>query len=213
MSAGTSAPEIINFQLPISYNSRHKPLETFNVSITTSICLDFAHPRIFNELSERPTLILGPAHTWEQGIAVSMWEQALARASEAGSTLLWCDGGDYGLSGIGGDAVPAGDIVQVGSGSWVRTIGLKSEPNNSRTLYARFGFWFWVVLVCGVMGSEVSVNALFFELLRKNSPTRTFTFGGKTIQIAREGWRKKIKSLLQWQRGRNVDEASRPLLM
>ena len=211
MSAGASPPEVFTFQLPTSRNSRNKPLESLNVTITASICLDFAHPRIFDELPERPTLVLGSAHTWERGIAETMWHQALSRIDEIGSTLLWCDGGDHGVSGVGGNAVPEGDVMQVGPGSWVRAIGLKSEPDSTQTIYARLGPWPWVILVFGAMGTEASLMASWMKLMRKGGRIRFF----KGVSVnGGQVW----KSLRAWERGRrqlsqdqNQDEES-PLL-
>ena len=63
-----------------------------------------------------------------------MWEQAKSRANEIGSMVLWCDGGTTGVSGIGGGGIR--EIMQVGAGSWSRTIGLQFPFDQGRTVYA-----------------------------------------------------------------------------
>jgi hypothetical protein len=66
-----------------------------------------------------------------------MWEQAKARAEEMGSMVLWCDGGKGGVSGVAGGGID--EIMQVGEGSWTRTIAVQWPFNEGRTVYARFG--------------------------------------------------------------------------
>lgn len=51
-----------------------------------------------------------------------MWDQARQRAHETGSTILWCDGGEGGLSGIIGGGFE--EPLQFGEGSWTKTIGI-----------------------------------------------------------------------------------------
>jgi hypothetical protein len=51
--------------------------------------------------------------------------------------VLWCDGGEGGVSGIAGGKF--NDITQVGSGSFVETIGVQYPFDTRRTSYARFG--------------------------------------------------------------------------
>jgi len=105
------------------------------VNISASICLDFAFPAPFQGLDARPGLILGPARTWESSVGFKMWRQAKQRAVEVGSAVLWCDGGEGGVSGIGGLGFE--DIQQVGSGSWVKTIALQYPFKGRRTLYGQ----------------------------------------------------------------------------
>jgi hypothetical protein len=62
-----------------------------------------------------------------------MWEQARARAEEAGGMVLFCDGGAQGASGVAGHGIR--EPVQFGSGSWIRTIGVEWPFNQRRTLY------------------------------------------------------------------------------
>ena len=62
-----------------------------------------------------------------------MWEQARARAEEAGSMVLFCDGGAQGASGVAGHGIR--EPLQFGSGSWTRTVGVVWPFNQHRTLY------------------------------------------------------------------------------
>lgn len=99
------------------------------------MCLDFAFPDPFNSISSRPGLILAPARTWEKSVGMSMWLQAKQRATELDSMVLWCDGGEGGVSGVGGGGFE--EFQQVGPGSWVRNIGIQYPFNQKRTTYAR----------------------------------------------------------------------------
>jgi len=64
---------------------------------------------------------------------MAMWEQARARAEEAGGTVLFCDGGAQGASGVAGHGMH--EPVQFGSGSWTRTIGVEWPFHEQRTFY------------------------------------------------------------------------------
>lgn len=133
------------------------PTFTRPVALAASICLDFAHPSQFAELDTRPALILGPARTWDVSIGSVMWSQAKQRAEEMGSMVLWCDGGDGGVSGIAGRGFR--DITQVGSGSWVRTIGIQYPFDDRRSVYAYFGGFttllFWALCFGGSIGGHI----------------------------------------------------------
>jgi len=118
--------------------------------VTSSICLDFSDPSLFEGLDVKPGLILAPARTWDVTVGYTMWKQASQRAREVGSALLWCDGGEGGVSGVAGHG--HNEVLQVGSGSWVRTIGLEYPfDENKRTWYARYGstvlLLFWALVV------------------------------------------------------------------
>ncbi|KAF8140439.1 hypothetical protein EV363DRAFT_349046 [Boletus edulis] len=126
--------------------------------ITSSICLDFASPTVFTNLDSRPSLILGPARTWDTTVGLAMWEQAKARANELGSMVLWCDGGSTGVSGIGGGAIH--EPMQIGGGSWVRTIGIRYPFDENRTVYAKGGDYSVIVLLAMLMGGGVAINFL-----------------------------------------------------
>jgi len=87
-----------------------------------------------------------------------MWEQAKSRANEIGSMVLWCDGGATGVSGIGGGGIS--EIMQVGAGSWTRTIGLPFPFNQQRTLYALIGDMGVVIFLLVIMGGESASHLL-----------------------------------------------------
>lgn len=134
------------------------PSYTRPIALTASICLDFAHPSQFSELDSRPALILAPARTWDISVGSAMWSQAKERAEEMGSMVLWCDGGEGGVSGIAGRGFH--DVAQVGSGSWVRTIGIKYPLDNHRTPYAYLNnltplMLFWVLCFGSSIGDHV----------------------------------------------------------
>jgi hypothetical protein len=133
------------------------PNYTRPIPITTSICLDFADPLPFAELTSRPALILGPARTWDISVGYAMWQQAKQRAEEVGSMVLWCDGGDGGISGIAGGGFS--DFTQVGRGSWVRTIGIQYPFKERRTPFAYLGNTTMLLFWALVMGG--SLKAMF----------------------------------------------------
>lgn len=126
--------------------------------VTSSICLDFASPTVFADLDARPSLILGPARTWDSTVGFAMWEQAKTRANELGSMVLWCDGGSTGVSGVGGGKIH--EPMQMGSGSWMRTISVSYPFDENRTLYARRGDFFVIVFLVALMGGGVASNLL-----------------------------------------------------
>ncbi|KAK2461603.1 hypothetical protein APHAL10511_006066 [Amanita phalloides] len=130
------------------------------IPITTSICLDFAAPNPFKDLGTRPALILAPARTWDIDIGITMWKQAKQRAEELGTTILWCDGGEGGVSGVAGKGM--NDVQQVGPGSWFRTISLDYPHQESRTIYATIGgfglFFFWFI----TLGTSISEHMIYF---------------------------------------------------
>jgi len=121
-----------------------------NISITASICLDFASPASFTSLESRPSIILAPARTWHDSIGSAMWNQARQRAFETGSTVVWCDGGEGGVSGVAGPGHE--EPLQVGEGSWITTIGVPYPTPQSRTIFTvigNFGAMAIVWLICG----------------------------------------------------------------
>jgi len=126
------------------------------IPVTSSICLDFTSPTVFANLESRPAVILGPARTWDTTIGLAMWEQAKTRANELGSIILWCDGGSTGVSGIGGGGIQ--EPMQIGGGSWMRTIEVRYPFNKNRTVYARSGDFFVVTLVVALMGGGFASN-------------------------------------------------------
>lgn len=151
----TDPPAIYDFELgPPKWATKPEwsspPNYTRPVPITSSICLDFAFSSAFSSLSSRPALILAPARTWDSTVSLAMWEQAKSRANEIGSMVLWCDGGAMGVSGVGGGGIS--EIMQLGSGSWTRTISLQFPFDQRRTVYAVVGDFGVLVLLVVVMG-------------------------------------------------------------
>jgi len=129
-------PEI--YELQFHRTNKHRqwtPVPPYDrtIPVTAAICLDFSSPTIFTSLDSRPALILAPAQTWHRDVSTAMWEQARARAEEAGSTVLFCDGGAEGASGVANHVMH--EPVQFGSGSWTRTIGVEWPFDQRRTLY------------------------------------------------------------------------------
>lgn len=87
-----------------------------------------------------------------------MWSQAKQRAEEMGSMVLWCDGGDGGVSGIAGRGFH--DVTQVGSSSWVRTIGIQYPFDEHQTAYAYLdhkftSLLFWALCFGGSIGGQI----------------------------------------------------------
>jgi len=150
------------------------PDHTRPLLITSSICLDFTSPTVFTNLDSRPSLILGPARTWDTTIGLAMWEQAKARANELGSMVLWCDGGSTGVSGIGGGGIH--EPMQVGGGSWMRTIGIRHPLDENRTLYAKGGDFWVIAFLAALMGGGVASN---FVLTWSNSGARRVLAEGR----------------------------------
>ncbi|KAG8997968.1 hypothetical protein FRB94_007271 [Tulasnella sp. JGI-2019a] len=147
-------PPIATISIPMPHlpNRRSKHLHR-NVTLTTSICLDFSQPLPI--LPGHPSLILAPAQTWHPSIGFAMAQLAQARAEEIGSAVLWCDGGSGGVSGVYGAGRGGGgssflDVAQTGNGgSWVATVGIpfnegeRDEKSGGewtkRTVYAQLG--------------------------------------------------------------------------
>lgn len=127
------------------------PHYTRPVPISSSICLDFASQSSFLSLDSRPALILAPANTWHPSAGLAMWNQARQRAHETGSTILWCDGGEGGLSGVIGGGFEA--PLQFGGGSWTKTIGLTYPLPVRKTVFTWIGNFGGFILVWVLTGS------------------------------------------------------------
>ncbi|KAG1889533.1 hypothetical protein F4604DRAFT_1712867 [Suillus subluteus] len=160
----TDPPALYNFELgPPKWATKPEwsstPNHTRPLTITSSICFDFAFSSAFSSLDSKPALILAPARTWDSTVSLAMWEQAKSRANEIGSVVLWCDGGATGVSGVGGGGIS--EIMQLGAGSWTRMIGLQFPFNQSKTVYAVVGdFGVLVLLVAIMMGGSSVVHHL-----------------------------------------------------
>ncbi|KAF5385428.1 hypothetical protein D9757_005425 [Collybiopsis confluens] len=132
------------------------------ISVTGSICLDFAMPDPFTSLQSRPMLILAPARTWDVSIGAAMWEQVKQRALELDSMVLWCDGGEGGVSGVAAPAQGMNEIIQIGEGSWVRTVGLEYPPDPRPTLNMEWSGW--TLIIMWVLGGFS--RKLIFRVIR-----------------------------------------------
>ena len=125
------------------------------IPISSSICLDFSSQSAFLSLDSRPALILAPARTWHPSVGLAMWNQARQRAHETGSIILWCDGGEGGLSGIVGGGFE--EPLQFGEGSWTKTIGLTYPFSEKKTVFTsawvgNIGGFFFVLMLTGSGG-------------------------------------------------------------
>jgi hypothetical protein len=154
-------PEIYEYELHApNKNKKWTPVPPYErtIPLTAAICLDFASPTIFTPLDSRPALILAPAQTWHHDVSRAMWEQARARAEEAGSFVLFCDGGAQGSSGVAGHGIR--EPIQFGSGSWTRTIGVEWPFNQRRTLYMWGGETLPVGIVWLLVGGGWAIEVL-----------------------------------------------------
>jgi hypothetical protein len=149
LTPSNDVPKVYELELQgTNKNKKWTPVPPYDrtISLTAAICLDFSSPKAFTSLDSRPTIILAPAQTWHRDVSMAMWEQAKARAEEAGSMVLFCDGGAQGASGISGHGIQ--EPVQLGSGSWTRTIGVEWPFNQRRTLYMWGGEALQVTIRC-----------------------------------------------------------------
>jgi len=163
LSKGIEPPPVFTIDLPKAsgYNNSHwgsAPHATRPVPLTVSICLDFSSAASFSHLESRPAIILAPARTWNLDVGLTMWEQARARAEEIGSVVVWCDGGEGGVSGVAGDGYK--EPMQIGQGSWTRTVGLPFPPNNGNTFFILGGQWMAFASVWTMLGAGWGVQAL-----------------------------------------------------
>ncbi|KLO09540.1 hypothetical protein SCHPADRAFT_893001 [Schizopora paradoxa] len=109
-TSSKNKPLFFEYELVLRRNSRKVPIDWVDLPITAGFSLDFASNFPFS-LSSRPALILGAAHTWHPSVGIALWEQAKARSEELGSALLWCDGGEGGVSGVAAPGVD--EILQI----------------------------------------------------------------------------------------------------
>ncbi|KAH8102576.1 hypothetical protein BXZ70DRAFT_1063356 [Cristinia sonorae] len=163
LTPGTEQPPIYTFELknPKSYTRPEwapAPNYTRPIPVTTSICFDFASSSSFTQLDSRPAIILAPARTWHLNIGMSMWEQAKARAKETGSVVVWCDGGAGGVSGVA--ARGHEEILQVGQGTWTKTIGLPWPFDQRRTAFVAGGQGMALGVAWSIVGLGWAVEAL-----------------------------------------------------
>jgi len=126
-----------------------------------------------------------------------MWNLARTRAEELGSTVLWCDGGEGGVSGLAsstGGSVPE----QVGSGSWSKQISLPYpfEPWAAQQtwyswggeLLAIGGIWFIFAVSLGV--NQVHFNGQWRDRIQPSGwVTRVRGIFGKRANLAEDAER------------------------
>lgn len=194
MAPSYDPPAIHNLSIRQNRYDKHpRPL-----SLTASICLDFASPSAFSDLPSRPALILAPARTWQSDVSLAMWEQVKARAAETGSIALFCDGGDGGMSGVVGQGMS--EPTQVGSGSWVRTVAVEWPFNESRTIYAAVGDWGILALVWALCGAVGTAELGFSETKRKlnTGGLHGWTWMANIAQKLRNGVRRDRRPLIEF---------------
>ncbi|GJE99659.1 hypothetical protein PsYK624_159300 [Phanerochaete sordida] len=183
LTPGTQAPTIFDVELDRPKGVAGPKKRT--VPVTVSICLDFASTSSFTPLSSRPALILAPAKTWHPSVGHAMWAQAQARAEETGATVVWCDGGRGGLSGIAGPGYST--VVQVGGGLWSKPLGVPYPFDTRRTAYERGGQLaacaaVWAVVAAGyvveggaaAVGVGAAVQALVQRVRRGRDDAPTY---------------------------------------
>lgn len=208
MTPSTEPPSIYDFHLapPKPYTPGQwapAPNHTRPIPVTVSICLDFSSSSSFSHLASRPALILAPARTWHIGIGHAMWEQARARADETGSTVLWCDGGADGVSGVVGGGIR--EYTQRGQGSFVRKIGVQWPFDERRTLYS-YGadyaaLWVtWAVFFVGLAVDETTIQSVHGDS------------GSFKAWLRLRGYVLRMRAVLRGWRLRNRREEERPLL-
>jgi len=154
------------------------PDYTRPIPITSSICLDFASQSSFLSLDSRPALILAPARTWHPSVGLAMWNQARQRAHETGSTILWCDGGEGGLSGVIGGGFE--EPFQSGEGSWTKTIGLPYPFSERKTVFMWVGNLGGFIIALMLAGAGWAVQATAVVL-----PTRASLLAWNMVKVKR----------------------------
>ncbi|KDN42937.1 hypothetical protein RSAG8_06463, partial [Rhizoctonia solani AG-8 WAC10335] len=167
-------PPSYPMHLPLSKNHKgEKDTWPRTIPLSAAICLDVSTPLATSvpvngtELG-RPALILAPARTWHPEIGKAMFQYASMRASEQGASILWCDGGEGGVSGVGGLAAQglglAGGIGQVGTGgSWLQAIGIPfpyDAQDFTPTWYARWGDLSVIFLALALLGVGPAAPAM-----------------------------------------------------
>ncbi|KAG8833670.1 hypothetical protein FRC17_010274 [Serendipita sp. 399] len=173
----------------INLGSVSKPMHRWNLTLSASIGPDFAHP--IAGMETRPTLILGPARTWQVNAGRVMMEMARHRAEELGTTVLWCDDGEAGLSGLVGNGQSG---VQVGYGSLVKRISVRLPRNETRTLYGYAGCWI------GFLAAWLPVFILNFSL------PRFLALVERTMRRIRDWVRMRLRRRVRHPRANLIDD-------
>jgi len=182
-------PELYELELHgTNKNKKWTPAPPYDrtITLTAAICLDFSSPSIFSSLDARPSLILAPAQTWHRDVSMAMWEQARARAEEAGSMVLFCDGGVQGASGVSGQGLR--EPFQFGSGSWTRLVGVQWPLNQDRTLYMWGGEALHAAIVWSLLGAGWAAQGFTLRFSRgaMNARLRE-VFDGVRARVLRRG--------------------------
>jgi hypothetical protein len=149
MVASNEHPNITTLAWPYAESRRKRTFR--DIPVTSSICLDFATASPFHALHSRPALVLAPARTWNVGAGRAMWNHARARAEEIHAPVLWCDGGEGGVSGI--TDAQRGEPLRVGQGSWEAEVGVRWPLEETRTVYAWGGDWMGLLFVWALVGA------------------------------------------------------------
>ena len=115
-----------------------------------------------------------------------MWEQARARAEEAGSMVLFCDGGVQGASGVAGQGIR--EPFQFGSGTWTRLVGVQWPFNRHRTLYMWGGEALQTAIVWSLLGAGWAAQVFTLPLTRGGMTARLReVFNGVRVRMLRRG--------------------------
>jgi hypothetical protein len=184
MVPGVEPPTLTD--IPWAQHLSRRKTEYRNATITSSICLDFASLSPFHALHERPALVLAPARTWNIGAGRAMWAQARARAEEIHAPVLWCDGGEGGVSGIA--SARSGEPLRVGQGSWEAEVAVEWPLRTQRTAYAWAGDWMGLVVVWLLVGAgsiaEAGVVMLHDLKSQREGPSWLGSAGERVKTIA-----------------------------
>jgi hypothetical protein len=148
---GKIPPSVIE----ITLGSKQKKTAQWNITLSAGVCLDFAHPA--HDLASKPSLILGPARTWHRNVGRVMMEMATQRANELGTRVLWCDGGDGGLSGVVGMGQSG---VQVGHGTWVQRLSFDVPVDAKKTMYGTVGTFPGLLFVWSLVFTNIPMAVL-----------------------------------------------------
>jgi len=122
-----------------------------------------------------------------------MFNQAKQRAYETGSTVVWCDGGERGLSGVIGNGY--NEPLQVGDGSWMKMIGLPYPLGETRTFFMWTGSFgalsvLWLLCGGGWTAGQVLERCRMNGLWRLPNLTKALGFGEMVIAA----WRNRRRT-------------------
>jgi hypothetical protein len=101
-----------------------------------------------------------------------------------GSMVLWCDGGEGGVSGVAGGGMT--DFMQFGHSSWTRTIAIQWPFDETRTIYARWGNRYTLSILWALLGGGWAGELI----LRNNLGVHSVAGGVRMILAKLRGWRR-----------------------